>query len=118
MIRLNEETPLDVLNDVKETLSNQITVFRKYQYEGESIDAFIEYITPTIALVVAGAGNDAQPLAEIAYLLGWVVTIADGRPTHATSQRFPHAEKVLVAKPAQLLPQLKIDGQTAIVLMT
>jgi len=100
--------------DAQYILSHKISEFKKYK----EIDAFIEFISPPIALVIAGAGNDAQPLAAIAYLLGWQVTVADGRPTHASQQRFPHADNVWIAKPAQLLPQLVIDTQTAVVLMT
>ncbi len=105
-------------SDVQEVLNNKVSDFKTYSYEGEHIEGFIELITPPIALVIAGAGNDAQPLAAIAHLLGWQVIVADGRPTHSTKQRFANAEKVLIAKPQQLLPQLSIDANTAIVLMT
>ncbi|RZK91192.1 MAG: hypothetical protein EOO98_06595 [Pedobacter sp.] len=107
----------EILADVQEVLDSEESELKNYKFENELIDGFIEFIKPPIALVIAGAGNDAQPLATIAHLLGWQVTIADGRPTHATLQRFPNA-KILVTKPAQLLPHLNIDTQTAIVLMT
>jgi len=107
----------EILSDAQTALNQKVSEFKSYGYENELIDGFIEFIKPPISLVIAGAGNDAQPLTAIAHLMGWQVTIADGRPTHATLQRFPDA-KVLVAKPAQLLHQLNIDGQTAIVLMT
>lgn len=107
-----------LLNDVEETFAGKTSKFKSYQSGTESIDAFFEFTRPPISIIIAGAGNDAQPLAEIAYMLGWEVTVADGRPTHATQQRFADAKKVLVAKPAQLFPQVEIDGQTAIVLMT
>ncbi|RYG41021.1 MAG: XdhC/CoxI family protein, partial [Chitinophagaceae bacterium] len=107
----------EVLNDVEEVFEGKLSSFKVYQH-GEQIDALIEFISPPIALIIAGAGNDAQPLADIAYMLGWAVTVVDGRQTHATQQRFANAQKVLIAKPAQLIPQVEIDGQTAIVLMT
>ena len=108
---------LEILADAQEVLANEKSELKNYKLENELIDGFIEFVKPPIALIIAGAGNDAQPLAAIAHLLGWQVTIADGRPTHATLQRFPNA-KILVTKPAQLLPQLSIDAQTAMVLMT
>jgi len=46
------------------------------------------------------------------------VTVVDGRPTHGSSERFPNAKRVLVAKPEQVLSQVNIDQQTAFVLMT
>ncbi len=77
-----------------------------------------QFVAPAIHLVIAGAGNDAQPLTEMASLLGWQITVADGRPAHATAQRFPKANAVWVAKPQQLLSFVETDSQTAAVLMT
>ena len=108
----------ELMGHADQSLTNKHSDFRTYQYEGETVHAFIEFISPPIALVIVGAGNDAQPLAEFAYLLGWQVTIADGRQTHATKHRFASAERILITKPVQLMPQLEFDEQTAIVLMT
>jgi len=117
-----ENVPLAIrsqlLTDVEETFAGKTSEFKAYPFGSESIDAFLEFVKPPISIIIAGAGNDAQPLAEIAYMLGWEVTVADGRPTHATQQRFGKAKNVLIAKPAQLFPLVEIDGQTAIVLMT
>ncbi|MEH3115150.1 XdhC family protein [Pedobacter terrae] len=108
----------EVVRDVHEIFESKISAFKVYEQENKKIDAFLELIKPPISLIIAGAGNDAQPLAEIAYLLGWEVTIIDGRPTHATPQRFPNATRILVSKPENVLGQIQIDGQTAFVLMT
>ncbi len=85
---------------------------------GSPIEIFLELITPPIALVVAGAGNDAQPLAQMAALLGWDVTIADGRPALAQKGRFEAAGCVVVARPDELLSKIAIDERTACVLLT
>lgn len=108
----------EVVADAAKVMKDKASLFEIYWSEGQSTDAFLEFVRPPISLIIAGAGNDAQPLAEIAWMLGWEVTIADGRPAHATVQRFPHAKTVLVTKPQQLLPQINIDDQTAFVLMT
>jgi len=107
-----------IIADAENAFNDQTSQFKNYVLGTEQIEAFIEFLQPPVSLVIAGAGNDAQPLAEMAYLLGWNVTIADGRPMHATVNRFPHANQVLTAKPSQLLPQIKTDEQTAFVLMT
>lgn len=107
-----------LIETAEAVLDNRTSTSTEFIIEGEKVQALVEFISPPIALVIAGAGNDAQPLAEIAYLLGWQVTVADGRPTHATAQRFSKANKILIAKPAQLLPQVEMDEQTAFVLMT
>ncbi|XZF15927.1 XdhC family protein [Chitinophagaceae bacterium MMS25-I14] len=82
-----------------------------------SFTGFVAFIPPAIALVVAGAGNDVIPLAIIAAGLGWQVTVADGRSTHATARRFPQAS-VKVALPEALAEVANMDTRTAFVLMT
>jgi len=80
--------------------------------------ALIEFIKPPIALVIAGAGNDAMPLVDMASIMGWEITLVDGRQNYANALRFPKAGKIIVAKPGNVLSQLEIDKQTAILLMT
>lgn len=79
---------------------------------------FVEYCKPSIALVVVGAGNDALPLVNMAHVLGWEITVVDGRATHATTQRFPLADTIVVAKPKEAAARLQTDDRTALVLMT
>jgi xanthine dehydrogenase accessory factor len=79
---------------------------------------FVEHIHPVISLVIAGAGNDAVPLTKIAAVLGWNVTVADGRHNYALPERFPLANKVVVARPEELLSHIKLNEWTAFVLMT
>jgi xanthine dehydrogenase accessory factor len=107
-----------VMKTAAAVIDARSSAFEQYTIDGQLIEGFLELVHPPISLVIAGAGNDAQPLAEIAYLLGWNVTIADGRPGHALTHRFPHATRILVAKANQVLPQIAIDEQTAFVLMT
>jgi xanthine dehydrogenase accessory factor len=59
---------------------------------------FVDYVAPPTALLVFGAGDDAQPLVEFAYLLGWQVTVADGRSHLATKGRFPLADQVVSSR--------------------
>jgi len=68
--------------------------------------------------VIAGAGNDVLPLVDITVLLGWHTTVVDGRPHYATSRRFSKADRVLVARPNEVLNQLSADEQTLFLLMT
>ncbi len=86
------------------------------QYEG-SCTVLFQFIPPSIQLIIIGAGNDAQPLADMSFLLGWNIIVVDGRPTYATQQRFPKA-KVFVSKPTEVLSNIFIDEQTAVVVMT
>jgi xanthine/CO dehydrogenase XdhC/CoxF family maturation factor len=86
-------------------------------YENES-SALFQFIPPAVQLIIIGAGNDAQPLMEMASLLGWKIVVVDGRATHATQDRFAKADAVVVSKSKDILSQLDIDERTAVILMT
>lgn len=116
--KLDDEIAGSVKNDAFDVLKLKISRIETYSIKGKEFDALIEFIPPPIQLVIAGAGNDAQPLAEMANMLGWDVIVVDGRQTHCTQQRFPGVKKTLIAKPNQILSHLAIDAQTAFVLMT
>jgi xanthine/CO dehydrogenase XdhC/CoxF family maturation factor len=76
---------------------------------------FDEHLNPPQRLFLFGAGDDAQPLVSMAALLGWNVTVVDGRPQWARHERFPHAERVLAAS---TLDGLAITPHDAVVIMT
>jgi xanthine dehydrogenase accessory factor len=116
--KLIEPLRCQVLGDVQEVFCRRSSQFKVYALGSEAFSGFLEFVLPPPALVIAGAGNDVMPLVEMAHLLGWHTTVADGRPHYATSQRFPGADRVLVAKPGQLLRQISVDAQTVFVLMT
>ncbi|MDB5208561.1 MAG: alanine dehydrogenase [Flavisolibacter sp.] len=107
-----------ITGDARQALQSQSSSIKVYQYEEKQLNGFIEFIPPPVSIVIVGAGNDVQPLVEIAFILGWHITVVDGRATHATIQRFPKATKVLVAKPGQLLQQVGVDAHTVFLLMT
>ena len=85
--------------------------------EGLPEDVFAERIEPPQRLWVLGAGDDAKPLVNMAALLGWSVTVLDGRAQLARAERFPEAERVEVAS-ASSLERLPIGREDAVVLMT
>ena len=82
------------------------------------IDVFVEWIGPTLPLVVFGAGHDAIPLVAVAGQLGWDISVADGRPAYACSTRFPQAERVIVMRSGDLLRDISIGRDSAVLLMT
>ncbi len=82
-------------------------------YEGR----FVERLEAPQRLFLLGAGDDAIPLAAMAALLGWSVTVADSRANLAHSDRFPTAERVLTLPPGRLA-ELEIQPGDAVVLMT
>jgi xanthine/CO dehydrogenase XdhC/CoxF family maturation factor len=48
-----------------------------------------------VRLLVCGAGADAIPVVRLAAMTGWLVTVVDHRPSFATADRFPDAERVI-----------------------
>jgi xanthine dehydrogenase accessory factor len=122
---LHDESFEYIQKDVIEALNAQVSVFKNYevlvrtdQTDLKNITAFIEVLKPPIALHIFGAGNDAIPLVRMATLLGWELTIIDGRRTHATAERFPDVREIIVSKSESSLEMLKIDERTVTVLMT
>lgn len=107
-----------ILEDANHALLTRQSFIKEYPSDTIPLSAFVEFTQPSVSLIIAGAGNDAFPLVAIANILGWHTTVVDGRTTHATPQRFPLANRILVAKPAEVVPQLLIDEQTVFVLMT
>lgn len=84
----------------------------------QAAHAFVEWIPPHLTLVVAGAGNDVQPLARIADVLGWDLIIMDGRASLATPERFPTANAIHIGQPDDLASLIPKDSRTAVILMT
>ena len=79
---------------------------------------FLNPVAPPTALVIFGAGDDAQPLARLAKELGWHVTIADPRAAFATAARFPTADACVVAPADQLATKTSPDADALAVVMT
>ncbi len=84
----------------------------------EEFTAFVELMHPPVSLHIIGAGNDALPLVDMATVLGWEITVIDGRPTHANRQRFLKAYKIIVGTSEEAIKQIAIDETTVFVLMT
>ena len=110
---------LDELSeDMKRSLTDKFSATKRYSLNDRSLEALVEFIPPPLSLVISGAGNDVQPLVEMASILGCAVTVVDGRPSHASAQRFPKADRVITAKPTEVLGQIRPDERTIFLLMT
>jgi xanthine/CO dehydrogenase XdhC/CoxF family maturation factor len=92
-------------------------VLRKNQFESATGEIFVERIDAPQRLFILGAGDDAKPLVNMGALLGWSVTVMDGRAQLARAERFPGAERV-VAVMSPSAEVLGIRPEDAVVLMT
>ena len=70
--------------------------------DGTSAGVLVETVAPPLPLTIFGAGDDAIPLAQMAKLLGWHVTVIDARPAFATRERFPSVDAVHCLRPEAL----------------
>lgn len=85
---------------------------------GGQIRVFIEPVKKAKHMVICGAGHIALPLSVIAKMLNFKVTIVDNRKEFANTRRFPHVDKILVGQHASKLAQIRIDGDTYIMIVT
>ena len=107
-----------LIHDAEEVMINQVSSFKNYISNEHDLTAFIEIIQPPVSVIIFGAGNDVVPLADMADILGWEITVVDGRANYAKKERFTSACQVLVSKPEQVLDQIEIDERTVFLLMT
>jgi xanthine/CO dehydrogenase XdhC/CoxF family maturation factor len=107
-----------ILKQAQLTLENKRSHFAEFTIHDETQHLFIQNYQPPIKLIIVGAGNDAQILAQQAELLGWEVIVTDGRPTHANKERFTSSCQVIVTKPEQTLENIEIDQHSCFVLMS
>ena len=87
---------------------------------GTGDDVFDEWLEAPQRLFVFGAGDDAQPIVDMAALLGWNVVVVDGRSQWARSDRFPRAARVFSGSDVAALGAagLAIGHRDAVVVMT
>jgi xanthine dehydrogenase accessory factor len=78
----------------------------------------IEPPTTVGQLLILGAGHIALPLATMAKIIGYEVSIVDDRPSFANSTRFPSADTIICDDFARALDTIKINPQTFVVIIT
>jgi len=94
-----------------------------YRTERGAISLFVEAQPLPYHLIIAGAGHVAVPLASMASLCDFTVTVLDDRPQFANAQRFPTANRVIAGPFRAELCKLRgdrpaFDAHTCLVLVT
>jgi len=69
---------------------------------GNKAEILVETVAPPVPLMVFGAGDDAIPLADLARLVGWHVSVIDARAEYAKAERFSSAQAVHCLRPEDL----------------
>ena len=107
-----------ISSDLQQTLVRGKSSRCLYPNGSDEMDVLLEYIPPVLRLVIFGAGHDAQPLVRMAKLLGWHVTVIDGRAHFARVERFADADQVLVGDVEQPFAYREYVRGAAVAVMT
>jgi xanthine dehydrogenase accessory factor len=86
--------------------------------ESDGAKVFAEWYGPPPRLLVYGAVDTAEALAQGAKLLGWTAIVADARATFLTAERIPSADQLIAKWPEETIAEVAPDHQTAIVVLT
>jgi xanthine dehydrogenase accessory factor len=78
---------------------------------------FVEVFNPKLRCIIIGAVHIAQPLARMAALTGYLVTVVDPRTAFASDERFPDMS-LSTDWPDEAMEKLKPNRRTAIVTLT
>jgi xanthine dehydrogenase accessory factor len=79
---------------------------------------FLDVYPGAAQLIIVGASHAAVPLAALAKSLGYAVIVTDARAAFADPSRFPTAVEVIKGWPQDVLPALRLDESTYVVLLT
>jgi xanthine/CO dehydrogenase XdhC/CoxF family maturation factor len=82
------------------------------------LELFTAAIDPAPALLVCGAGPDAEPVVDWGAQLGWHVTVVDHRAAYVAPERFARARAVREVDTARLREALPLDAFDAAVVMS
>ncbi len=109
--------------DAQQAMAQQQSRQFHYNLAEGSLSLFIDVQVQPPHLIIVGAGHIAAPLAAVAQICAFEVTVLDDRAQYATAQRFPTAERVIAGPFREELRRLRrgkptFDANTYLVLVT
>lgn len=112
-----DEGEIEIDSALRSTVEDAIRDDRSGTVASGGGDMFVEVFNPPLRLLIVGAVHIAQPLARMASVAGYDVTVIDPRGSFATDDRFPGV--TLVNEwPDEAMPPLDPDRRTAVVTLT
>ena len=87
-------------------------------YADDEVEVFFDVHTPSLRLIIVGAVHIADPLIQYAKPLGYRTCLVDPRTAFATEDRFPHVDELHHLWPDEALPQMNLNSETAVVIIT
>jgi xanthine dehydrogenase accessory factor len=79
---------------------------------------YLEPHFPLPRLLIAGAGHIGQAVAHLGKLLDFEVIVIDDRPEYACREKFPSADRIIVADIGEAVRKFPISSDTYIVIVT
>jgi len=96
---------------------NAIRDDRSATHESAAGEVFVQVYNPPLRMIIVGAVHISQPLARMAAIGGYDVTVVDPRGSFASSDRFPGVDLVN-EWPDEAIPVLDPDRRTAVITLT
>lgn len=111
-----------VTRDAHGLLDQGGTALRHYGACGQpgldAVTVFVHALAAPPELVIFGAQDFTRALTRVAKLLGYRVSVVDPRAAFATAERFPEADVVSVAWPAEFLAGRALDERSAVAVLS
>lgn len=84
----------------------------------EARELFLEVLPRRPVLFLIGAVHVAAELVRLARPLGYRIVVADGREGFLTRERFPDADELLLAWPAEAFQRIEVNSATCICILS
>jgi len=107
-----------VVGDAMRLLQHEQPDTVLYDLPDGRFEVFIDPFPAPPILVIVGATHTAIPLSSFARTLGYRVIVTDARAAFAQAERFPDANEVLKGWPQDVLPGLRWNSATYLVLLS
>jgi xanthine dehydrogenase accessory factor len=111
LFETNHEDLLDYLKMYLPSKKCKIITFDQHKF-------FVDQANTTINLLILGGGHVALPLAKMAKMVGYHVTIIDDRPQFANLERFSEADRVICNNFVDSLKEIDFTPNTYVVIVT
>lgn len=103
---------------VSATLQARRSWSREVSTESGNATVLLSLLQPPPAILVLGAGLDAEPVVRFANELGWRVTVQDHRPTYIESGNFAGAQQIHCFPVDEVSATLELDRYAAVIVMS
>jgi len=117
------EAEMQILAELRQAVAGREHRTLRYQLPDGDMALFVEVQTHPSHLIVVGAGHIAAPLAAMAKICDFEVSVLDDRVQYANRKRFPTADRVIAGAFRTELQALRegrpmFDAGTYVVLVT